>query len=58
MEECARYIDEGKIRSHLTRRIKLTKEGLMQAHTAIESDTTIGKISLSVDVANDGELFA
>lgn len=48
-EECSRYIDEGKIVSHVTKRLPLTRDGLVQAHEAIESNKTIGKITLGVD---------
>jgi len=55
MENLAKYIDEGKIHCTLTRRMKLTREGLEKAHELIESKSTIGKIGLGVD---EGRAFA
>jgi NADPH:quinone reductase-like Zn-dependent oxidoreductase len=58
MEKLARYIDEGKIHSHLTKRLRLTADGLRIAHELIEPKTTIGKIGLSVDEEGEGRPFA
>jgi NADPH:quinone reductase-like Zn-dependent oxidoreductase len=58
MESLAKYIDEGKIRSTLTRRLKLTTEGLRLGHELIESKATIGKIGLGVDEEGEDQPFA
>jgi NADPH:quinone reductase-like Zn-dependent oxidoreductase len=58
MENLAKYIDEGKIHCTLTRRLKLTCEGLRKAHELIELKTTIGKIGLGVDEGGEGQPFA
>jgi NADPH:quinone reductase-like Zn-dependent oxidoreductase len=58
MENLAKYIDEGKIHCHLTKRLKLTRSGLETAHKLIESKTTIGKIGLGVDEEGEGKAFA
>lgn len=57
LEECSRFIDEGKIISHLTTRLPLTRRGLIKAHEAIESNATIGKIALTIDEAGEGDVF-
>ena len=53
----AGYCDSGKIKTHLTTRLRLTRDGLVQAHELIESNTTIGKIGLGVDVDGEGNPF-
>ncbi|CZR67041.1 related to NADPH:quinone reductase and related Zn-dependent oxidoreductases [Phialocephala subalpina] len=58
MENLAKYIDEGKIHCTLTKRMKLTAEGLKTAHELIESKKTIGKIGLGVDEEGEREPFA
>ncbi|RDW65141.1 hypothetical protein BP5796_09833 [Coleophoma crateriformis] len=58
MEELSKYIDEGKIHCTLTKRLRLTAEGLRTAHEQIESKKTIGKISLGVDEEGEGKPFA
>ncbi len=58
MEGLTRYIDEGKIHCHLSKRLKLTRDGLQTAHELIESKTTIGKIGLGVDEEGEGQPFA
>jgi hypothetical protein len=58
LEELATYCDSGKIRCHLTSRIKLNVEGLRRGHELIESKTTIGKIGLGVDEEGMGEAFS
>ncbi|KUJ10526.1 zinc-binding alcohol dehydrogenase [Mollisia scopiformis] len=58
MENLAKYIDEGKIHSTLTKKMRLTAEGLKTAHELIESKRTIGKIALGVDEEGEGEAFA
>jgi hypothetical protein len=58
MEKLAKNIDEGKIHSTLTKRLRLTAEGLRTAHELIESKSTIGKIGLGVDEEGKGQAFA
>ncbi|TVY84068.1 Zinc-type alcohol dehydrogenase-like protein [Lachnellula suecica] len=57
MEKLAEYIDEGKIHSTLTKRMKLTAKGLRTAHELIESRATIGKIGLGVDEEGEDQPF-
>jgi NADPH:quinone reductase-like Zn-dependent oxidoreductase len=58
MEKLTSWIDEGKIHCHLTRRLRLTVDGLRTAHELIETKTTIGKIGLGVDESGEGQTFA
>jgi NADPH:quinone reductase-like Zn-dependent oxidoreductase len=58
LTDLAALIDEGKIVTHLTRRIKLTVQGLREAHAFVESGKSIGKVGLSVDEEGEGEAFA
>jgi len=58
MEQLSKYIDDGKIHSHITKRLKLTANGLKAAHEMIEAKTTIGKIGLGVDEEGEGQPFA
>lgn len=58
MENLSKYIDKGKIHSTLTKRMKLTADGLRTAHELIESKKTIGKIGLGVDEEDETEAFA
>jgi NADPH:quinone reductase-like Zn-dependent oxidoreductase len=51
-------MDEGKLFPTLSKRYKLTLEGLKEAHRQIESKTTIGKIGLGVDELGEGIPFA
>ncbi|ROW16077.1 hypothetical protein VPNG_01908 [Cytospora leucostoma] len=56
-EELARLLDEGTLKCHLTRRLKLTLEGLKEAHREIEGGKGIGKIGLGIDEDGPGEPF-
>jgi NADPH:quinone reductase-like Zn-dependent oxidoreductase len=58
LENLAALVDAGKIKSTLTKRLRLTASGLREAHRLIESSTTIGKIGLGVDEDGPGEPFA
>lgn len=58
MEKLSAYVDNGQIRTTLTKRMKLTASGLRAAHELIESKKTIGKIGLGVDEIGEGQLFA
>lgn len=57
LTELAKLIDEGAMQPHLTKRLKLTLEGLKEAHRLVESRTTIGKIALGVDDEGDVDAF-
>jgi NADPH:quinone reductase-like Zn-dependent oxidoreductase len=50
-------MDEGKLFPTLTKRYKLTLEGLKEAHRQIESKTTVGKVGLGVDEPGEGTPF-
>ncbi|CAJ2511782.1 Uu.00g074070.m01.CDS01 [Anthostomella pinea] len=56
-EELGRLVDEGVVKCHLTQRLRLTAEGIREAHRRVESGTTVGKIALGVDEPGDGEAF-
>lgn len=58
MGKLSKFIDEGKIHCHLTKRLRLTRDGLVEAHELIESKKTIGKIALGVDEEGEGQPFA
>lgn len=57
LEELSGYVDAGKIKCHLTQRLKLTVAGLRKAHGLIESGKCIGKVSLGTDEEGEGEPF-
>lgn len=57
LKELAQLIDEGKIKTHLTRRAKLTLAGLQEAHRLVESGKSMGKFALAVDEEGEGEAF-
>jgi len=57
LEELATYIDSGKIKSHLTRRMKLTLEGIRTGHQLSEEKKLIGKIAFGVDEPGSVEAF-
>lgn len=56
-EELAKLLDDGTMRCHLTKRLKLTADGIREAHREIEAGKTVGKIALGVDEDGDGEAF-
>lgn len=56
-EELARKIDRGTIKCHLTKRMKLTLEGLKEAHRQIEGGKGIGKMALGLEENGAGEAF-
>ena len=58
MTALAKLFEEGKLKLTLGKRLKLTLEGLREAHRQIESKTTVGKIALGVDEEGEGEAFA
>lgn len=54
LEKLARLVEGGKIKSHLTKTLPLTLEGLKQAHSLVEGGKEMGKVCLSVEKAGDG----
>ncbi len=58
LEELAEYIDAGKIKCHLTRRLRLTAEGIKEAHRMIESGTMVGKVALGRSENGEGQAFS
>ncbi|TFK54515.1 quinone oxidoreductase [Heliocybe sulcata] len=58
LEELAAFIEAGRIQCHLKQTLRLTVEGLREAHGMIEKGGSIGKIGLGVDESGDGEPFA
>ncbi|GAD97675.1 quinone oxidoreductase [Paecilomyces variotii No. 5] len=58
LEELTDLIESGKIKCHLTRRLRLTLEGLREGHRLIEEGGVIGKIGLGVNEHGTGEAFA
>jgi NADPH:quinone reductase-like Zn-dependent oxidoreductase len=57
LAELAQLVDEGRIKCHLTRRLRLTLNGLREAHELVESGKSIGKVGLGTDEPGDGECF-
>ncbi|KAI4860458.1 quinone oxidoreductase [Hypoxylon rubiginosum] len=57
-EDLARRVDAGEIKCHLMKRLRLTAEGIREAHRKIEEGKMIGKIGLGVDEPGEGEPFA
>ena len=57
LEQLARSVDEGKIKSHLTRRMKLTVANLRKGHELIEGKRVIGKIAFGIDEADSTAAF-
>lgn len=49
--------EKGVLVSTLTKRYKLTLEGLKEAHRQIESKATVGKVGLGVDDLGEGQAF-
>lgn len=58
LDDLADFVDAGKIKPHLTKRLRLTASGLREAHRLIESSETIGKVGLGVDEEGPGEAFS
>ncbi|GJD04143.1 NADPH2:quinone reductase [Colletotrichum higginsianum] len=58
LTQLATMIDEGVVKPHLTRRAKLTLEGIKEAHRLIESGTAVGKMALGVDDEGEGQPFS
>lgn len=56
-EELARMLDDGTVKCHLMRRLKLSLAGLKEAHRENEAGSGIGKTALGVDEEGPGEAF-
>lgn len=46
LQELARLVDSGRVKCHLGTRLKLTLEGLKEAHGTVESGKAKGKVVL------------
>lgn len=57
LEELAGYIDSGKIKSHLTKRMKLTRENLQKGHELIEARSVIGKVAFGIGEEGSTDAF-
>lgn len=57
LEELAELIDSGRIKCHLVNRLRLTVDGLREAHRIIEKGGNIGKVALGLTEQGNGELF-
>ncbi|KAG5767232.1 hypothetical protein H9Q72_004682 [Fusarium xylarioides] len=58
LETISRLMEDGTLISTAGTRLRLTLEGLKEAHRKVESSTTVGKIALGVDEPGEGEPFA
>lgn len=58
VEKIVRWIDEGKLVSHMTVGLKLNRAGLTEAHRRIEAGGSIGKIGLSIYEDGEGGPYA
>lgn len=56
-EELARMLDDGTVKCHLMRRLKLNLAGLKEAHRENEAGSGIGKTALGIDEEGPGEAF-
>lgn len=56
-EELAQMLDDGTVKCHLMRRLKLSLAGLKEAHRENEAGAGIGKTALGVDEEGPGEPF-
>ncbi|KAF5256183.1 hypothetical protein FOXYS1_13355 [Fusarium oxysporum] len=54
----SRLMEDGSLFSTVGTRLRLTLEGLKEAHKSVEGSTTVGKIALGVDEPGEGEPFA
>jgi NADPH:quinone reductase-like Zn-dependent oxidoreductase len=53
--KCA--MEEGKVKCHLTKTLRLTLEGLRKGHEEIEGGSSMGKLVLGVDAEGVGEAW-
>ncbi|KAJ4026301.1 hypothetical protein NW752_001240 [Fusarium irregulare] len=54
----AKWMEDGTLVSTVGTRLRLTLEGLKEAHRRVEGSATIGKIALGVDEPGEGMSFA
>lgn len=57
-EELRGLVDQGVIKCHLTQRLRLTAEGIREAHRRLEAGKAVGKIALGVDEPGEGKAFS
>lgn len=57
LTELAKLIDEGVVKPHLTKRLRLSLKNIIEAHRLVESGTSFGKIALGVEDEGEGEAF-
>lgn len=57
LRDLSRWVDEGVVECHLTRRCRLCVEGLREAHAVVEDDGGIGKVGVGVDVLGEDARF-
>lgn len=55
LEELARLVEEGGIKSHLQKTLPLTLKGLKEGHELVEGGSSMGKVAFAVDVDGVGE---
>ncbi|RGP80722.1 nadph2:quinone reductase [Fusarium longipes] len=53
----SKLMEDGTLVPNVSKRMKLTLEGLKEAHRQVEGSQTIGKIALGVDEPGEGEPF-
>ncbi|KAH8884113.1 quinone oxidoreductase [Thozetella sp. PMI_491] len=56
-EEMGQLVDQGVIKTHLTKRIRLTADGVRETHRQLEAGTLVGKVGLGVDEPGEGKPF-
>lgn len=57
LQELAGLVEEGRIKCHLTKRVRLSLAGLREAHALVESGKSLGKVGLGVDEKGDDDAF-
>ena len=59
LDELRDSLEKREVKCHLTKTLPLTLEGVKQGHTILESEGSIGKIALGIDVdgLSDAEAF-
>ncbi|OTA57881.1 quinone oxidoreductase, partial [Hypoxylon sp. EC38] len=56
-EELAKFLDEGTIKCHLKQRLRLTAEGIREAHRRLQAGKAVGKIALGIEEPGEGKPF-
>ncbi|GLB05689.1 hypothetical protein AtubIFM57258_000978 [Aspergillus tubingensis] len=57
LEELTDLIDANKIKCHLTKRLRLTLDGVKKGHELLQSGGSIGKVGLGVNEPGPGAIF-